>query len=112
MNTIPTRPTPAALATLRALTNRSQFAAVAAALRGEEGAHFVDIISRLHAAWQTMPTTYATESQGRAAVAQLHYFLGGADWWIVEKDSDPDNAGQIQAFGIAVSVRRSSFSRA
>ena len=48
-----------------------------------------------------MPATYATESQGRAAVAYLHYFLGGADWWIVEKDSDPDSAGQIQAFGIA-----------
>ncbi len=101
MNTIPTRPTPEALATLRALTNRSQFAAVTAALRGEEGAHFADIVSRLHAAWQAMPVTYATEAQGRAAVAQLHYFLGGADWWIIEKDSDPDHAGQIQAFGIS-----------
>ena len=89
-----------AIATLRTITNRSQFAAVSAALRGEEGEHFAQIISRLHATWQTMPTTYATESQGRAAVAQLHYFLGGADWWIVEKDIDPDNAGQIQAFGI------------
>jgi hypothetical protein len=48
-----------------------------------------------------MPATYATESQGRAAIAHLHYFLGGADWWIIEKDSDPDNAGQVQAFGIA-----------
>ena len=34
-------------------------------------------------------------------MAHLHYFLGGADWWLIEKDSDPDNAGQIQAFGIA-----------
>jgi hypothetical protein len=100
MNT-PTRPTPEALATLRALTNPSQFAAVAAALRGEESAHFAEIISRLHATWQAMPATYATEAQGRAAVAQLHYFLAGADWWIVEKDSDPDSAGQFQAFGIA-----------
>jgi len=40
-------------------------------------------------------------TQSRAAVAHLHYFLGSADWWIVEKDSDPDSAGQIQAFGIA-----------
>jgi hypothetical protein len=29
------------------------------------------------------------------------YFTGGCDWWIVEKDSDPDHAGQAQAFGIA-----------
>ena len=99
--TLPTGPTPEALATLRALTNPTQFTAVAAALRGEESAHFAEIISRLHATWQAMPTTYATEAQGRAAVAHLHFFLGGADWWIVEKDSDPDNEGQLQAFGIA-----------
>ena len=36
-----------------------------------------------------------------AALAHLHYFIGGCDWWIVEKDSDPDHAGQVQAFGIA-----------
>jgi hypothetical protein len=101
MNTHPTRPTPEALATLRALTTPSQFAAVAAALRGEEAAHFAEVINRLHATWQAMPTTYATEAQGRAAVAHLHYFLGGADWWIVEKDADPDNVGQVQAFGLA-----------
>ena len=34
-------------------------------------------------------------------MAHLHYFLGGADWRIIEKDSDPDSASQIQAFGIA-----------
>ena len=36
-----------------------------------------------------------------SALAHLHYFIGGCDWWIVEKDSDPDQAGQVQAFGIA-----------
>ncbi len=36
--------------------------------------------TRLVATWQAMPATYATESQGRAAIAHLHYLLGGADW--------------------------------
>jgi hypothetical protein len=88
-------------AILKTLIGPAQRAALWAALEGEERDHFADIVTRLVATWQAMPATYATEAQGRAAVAQLHYFLGGADWWIVEKDSDPDHAGQIQAFGIA-----------
>jgi len=86
---------------LKTLIGPAQRAALWAALEGEERDHFADIVTRLVATWQAMPATYATESQGRAAVAHLHYFLGGADWWIVEKDSDPDKEGQIQAFGIA-----------
>ncbi|MBU2766638.1 DUF2958 domain-containing protein, partial [Acidithiobacillus ferrivorans] len=31
----------------------------------------------------------------------LHYFKGQADWYITEKDIDPDGAGQTQAFGLA-----------
>lgn len=89
MNTTP--------AILKTLIGPAQRAALWAALEGEERAHFADIVTRLVATWQAMPATYASESQGRAAVAHLHYFLGGADWWIIEKDS----AGQIQAFGIA-----------
>ena len=96
MKTAPTTP-----AILKTLIGPAQRAALWAALEGEERNHFADIVTRLVATWQAMPATYATESLGRAAVAHLHYFLGGADWWIIEKDSDPDNAGQVQAFGIA-----------
>ena len=88
-------------AILKTLIGPAQRAALWVALEGEERDHFADIVTRLVATWQAMPATYATEPQGRAAVAHLHYFLGGADWWIIEKDSDPDNEGQIQAFGIA-----------
>lgn len=68
---------------------------------GEEGDHFIEIIDRIHATWQAMPKTYESTAKGRAALAHLHYFTGGCDWWIVEKDSDPDHAGPVQAFGIA-----------
>ena len=93
MNTTP--------AILKTLIGPAQRSALWAALEGEKRDHFADIVTRLAATWQAMPTTYATESHGRAAVAHLHYGLGNADWWIVEKDTDPDKAGQIQAFGIA-----------
>jgi len=95
------QPTPEALARFQKLTPRGQFATVRTLLRGEEGAFFTDTITRLLGVWDTMPKTYETDGQGMEAIARLHWFTGGCDWWIVEKDSDPDNAGQVQAFGIA-----------
>ena len=86
---------------LKMLTPPAQYEAIIDGMMGEEGDHFIAIIDRIHATWQAMPKTYESTAQGRAALARLHYFIGGCDWWIVEKDSDPDSAGQIQAFGIA-----------
>ena len=90
-----------ALGTLKLLTTPEQCEVMTDAMLGEEGDHFIELIDRIHATWQAMPKTYETEGQGCAAVAHLHYFIGGCDWWIVEKDADPDHAGQVQAFGIA-----------
>ena len=86
---------------LKMLTPPAQYEAIIAGMMGEEGDHFVELIDHIHAMWQAMPKTYETDGQGCAALAQLHYFTGGCDWWIVEKDADPDHAGQVQAFGIA-----------
>ena len=86
---------------LKMLTPPAQYEAIIDGMMGEEGDHFVELIDRVHAMWQAMPKTYETDAQGRAALAHLHYFIGGCDWWIVEKDADPDHAGQVQAFGIA-----------
>ena len=96
-----TKPTPEAIATLRTLTTPEQYEVITDAMMGEEGDAFIEIIDRIHAAWQAMPKTYETDGQGCAALARIHYFTGGCDWWIVEKDSDPDHVGQVQAFGIA-----------
>ena len=92
---------PHELDNLKMLTSSAQYEAIIAGMMGEEGDHFVELIDHVHAAWQAMPKTYETDGQGRAALAQLHYFTAGYDWWIVEKDADPDHAGQVQAFGIA-----------
>ena len=92
---------PLELDILKMLTSPEQYEVITDAMLGEEGDHFIEIIDRIHATWQTMPKTYESTAKGRAALAHLHYFTGGCDWWIVEKDADPDHAGQVQAFGIA-----------
>ncbi len=47
----------------------------------------------------TMPKTYEQDGLGDNAIAHLHYFKGSCDWYITEKDSEPD--GQHQAYGLA-----------
>ncbi len=66
------------------------------ALRGEEGEWFTAKLAEVAAVIEGMPTTYQTD--GTDAVVYLHYFTGGCDWYITEKDVD---GGVDQAFGIA-----------
>ena len=86
---------------LKMLTPPAQYEAIIDGMMGEEGDAIIELIDHIYSMWQAMPKTYESTAKGRAALAQLHYFIGGCDWWIVEKDADPDHAGQVQAFGIA-----------
>ena len=69
--------------------------------RGEEGDHFREILREFGHRIYTMPTTYQQDGKGNQAVAYLHYFHGGMNWYITEKDIDTDGEGQRQAFGWA-----------
>ena len=64
----------------------------------EDAAAFADIILTLAERVKAMPQPYETDGQGKAATAQLHYFVGSYDAYIVEKDASEK---QIQAFGWA-----------
>ena len=66
--------------------------------RSEEAEAFADIILNLAERIKAMPQVYETDGQGKNALAQLHYFVGSYDGYIVEKDTDEK---QIQAFGWA-----------
>lgn len=66
-------------------------------LRGEERGFFREKLCELVATIEAMPVTCAQDGLGDEAVVHLHYFLGGADWWITEKDVD---GGVAQAFGL------------
>ena len=95
------KPTPDTMKLFQTVTNPSQYGAVMEGLKGEEGQFFADTITRLVEVWRATPRTYETDGQGREAIAPLHYFRGGCDWWIVERDIDTDREGQRQMFGVA-----------
>jgi len=100
-----------ALHAIQALTGfigRSQLAAVASGMRGEERQFFYDKMVELADRVAGMPQTCEQQSLGEQGIVSLHYFAGGqANWWITEKDKgDPDDQKngvppQSQAFGLA-----------
>ena len=77
---------------------REQRRAILDSLKGEEKAGMQEIIRELIDRIEHMPTTGQTDGQGMRALAVLHYFRGSADWWITERDREPE---QMQAFGAA-----------
>lgn len=88
-----------AVPVIRSFLGELQMAAMAELSRGEEGGFYLQKFSELAQCINTMPTTGRTDGQGDSAIAQLHYFLGGSDWYITEKDID---GGVMQAFGLAI----------
>lgn len=67
-------------------------------LQGEEAEWMADTILSIVETVSNMPLPYKTDGQGGKAIAHLHYFKGGCDWWITERDSGKE---QIQSFGRA-----------
>ena len=87
---------------LLTFTNPAQTRALNSAMRGEEAAYFRQHLADLQRKVEAMPRTYGTDGQGGAALAGLHYFTSGADWYIVELDaSAQDGNGHAQAYGLA-----------
>jgi hypothetical protein len=83
----------------RHLMPRGEILALAQNLKGEEGLAIAETITKAWQAFQDMPFTYATENTPDP-LARMHYFLGGWDWWITEKDGDAEEA---QFFGFVKS---------
>jgi hypothetical protein len=92
---------------LKQFIGQAQLSAMGSGIRGEEGQFFKDKFIEVSKVIQTMPETYGTDGQGDKAVAYLHYFKGGMDWYITEKDAgDAEDekegiSGQVQAYGYA-----------
>ena len=81
--------------------SESQVQAIAHGMGGEESQWFCDKIVAVGAMIAAMPVSYQQEALGAEAIVSLHYFKGSADFWITERDSDPDGEGQMQAFGFS-----------
>lgn len=67
-------------------------------LHGEEASFYKQKLTELEALITTMPHTYQQDGIKDPTV-HLHYFYGGSDWYITEKDIEPN---QRQAFGYAI----------
>jgi hypothetical protein len=66
-------------------------------LKTEEADFFSDIFAGIGKIFKTMPETYGTDGQELEAIAMLHYFKNGLDWYITEKDCEKE---QLQVFGM------------
>jgi hypothetical protein len=84
------------LSNLHLFVSYSQTEAIREGLKGEEKGYFVSIVDEVTKTIEGMPKTYGTDGQGDLAIAHLHYFLNGCDWYVTEKDME---AEQFQAFG-------------
>lgn len=67
----------------------------------EEWEHFADKLIEYAERIDTMPKTYEQDGKGDDAIVYLHYFVGGFDWWITEKDKDAVAGEYDQAYGLA-----------
>jgi len=67
-------------------------------MRKEEKQAFFNKAVEIADIIKNMPVTYEQDGKGKSAVAYLHYFAGGADWYITEKDKETE---QLQSFGLA-----------
>lgn len=69
------------------------------ACRGPERQFFIQKFIDLAELVEAMPKTYEQDGKGADALVTLHYFSGGSDWYIIEKDAE---GGVLQAYGYAV----------
>ena len=75
---------------LKSFINPSQFRVMNAACRGDEVQFFVDKMIELGERIAAMPKTYGQDGLGDKAIAYLHYFKNGFDFYVTEKDSEEE----------------------
>ena len=85
------------VAALRKFCSAEQISIMMDATLGEESDFFRVKMVELVELFDTMPATRGQEGV-KDPVAYLHYFVGGADWYITERDME---VAQHQAFGFA-----------
>ena len=101
---IPMSAAASALLTLTPFIGRAQMQTLWDGCRqGEEKAFFRDLVVQMGQRIKALPKTYEQDGKGPRAVAYLHYFLNGWDWYITEKDA---SGGGVQAFGLTAGPER------
>lgn len=92
---------------IKPFISRQQLNYLTKLYRSEEKQGAIDIATKLADIISVMPGQYQTESiKTPDKIVHLHYFHGGSDWYIIEKDkgsTDDEIEGvQYQAFGYVI----------
>ena len=82
---------------LKNFISKQQINSLEYVLNSEERDYAKEKIDYLFDLIQKIPKTYETDGQGDKAIAYLHYFKNGIDFFVTEKDMEDE---QLQAFGL------------
>ncbi len=82
---------------LKKFISKQQLSSLEFILKSEESSYAKEKIDYFFDLIQKMPKTYETDGQGNEAIAYLHYFKSGIDFFVTEKDMETE---QLQAFGL------------
>ena len=82
------------------INSNQLFLIIQLAEESEEKQFFIDKLKEIQETINNIPPLYSQEDKGEEALYLIHYFVGGADWYISEI-SEPDEEGNIIAFGYA-----------
>ncbi len=83
---------------LKGILSLQQIKVLVEMFKGDEAEFFAEAVRDLDTTFKTMPKTYEQDGKGDEAVAYMHFFMGGMDWYITERDMESE---QHQAFGFA-----------
>jgi len=84
--------------TMRGFMSDQQIAILGSCFRTEEADFAFDKFEEYADRVTNMHKSYEQDGKGKDAIVHLHYFRGGMDWYITEKDMENE---QHQAFGWA-----------
>ena len=82
---------------LKYFIGTTQLKCIVDALRGEERQWFESRMIYFNTLFTSMSHLYQQDGLGKNAVAHLHYFIGGRDHYIIERDMTP---AQNQAYAL------------
>ena len=82
---------------LKKFISKQQLSSLEHILKSEEKQYAKEKIDYFFDLIQKMPKTYETDGQGNEAIAYLHYYKSGIDFFVTEKDMEEE---QLQAFGL------------
>lgn len=85
------------IVTLTNFIGNSQLISILDGCKSEEKEYFKNKINEIYQIVSSMPKVYEQDGKGDKAVAYLHYFTKGMNWYITERDISDE---QLQAFGL------------